>query len=286
MATTSNKEDSMTASSITSDVLDGREVRSYVRGVAQHNLTTFLAEDNNSAARYSRRSIGPDTLDQLCVAVLGRKSRTRLEQRRYDTWSDLASTRDELINIMARSTRAFKEAEIVLRGGSSILNSLGILQSDGPRIDVLAAKFHYISEKAFEAEYAILEVIAEAALEDPQFFTKVAEVAATRERNEAQRAIEAKKAAEVRAAQDALRCKGEVRGGSYSTRKCDKPGRHLVEFEDGTFTRLCGTHLKSAVYGGVEVGSSMFFNGKQRKVSKVTDTKAKSAATSEVVAIT
>lgn len=64
------------------------------------------------------------------------------EHELYSALTDLLYTRNELLKLMSSIERTFEQATCYLNGQPGRFNPLGILQSDGPRVDVLTATFH------------------------------------------------------------------------------------------------------------------------------------------------
>lgn len=119
-------------------------------GMAQRSLTWLLASQNDKDA-YSfaytdeswYRNEDERLADYLRDAAAAR--------------TDLLRTRDELSRRMTSAIETFASAERYLRGGSGMFNELGLLQGEGPRIDLLAGLFRERVNRVLSAEHRLLE---------------------------------------------------------------------------------------------------------------------------------
>lgn len=92
--------------------------------------------------------------------MLGSEDAAKLISRQFATIHRLVATRDELCERMDSARRAFDSAEKYVHGEPALFNSLGILQGEGPRIDLLSGRFPVEFEAAVDAEADLIEAVA------------------------------------------------------------------------------------------------------------------------------
>lgn len=125
--------------------------------------------------RQALREQARDEADAYLTGVLD-GSRSVDESYRRDDWQlrewdavrRMVDTRDDLIGRMERAARDFDRAALYLRGQPGSFNSLGILQAEGPRIDLLAGLFREQFDRARDLVFDRLFEDALAKWEDMQ----------------------------------------------------------------------------------------------------------------------
>lgn len=239
---------------------------------ARTTIVTLLKSEGTG----EKYELNPHRPGDLAVAALGKERAEELRSRTWSIVNELLSAQRSGLQQVASVRSSADEAEAGFRAERSI-NSLGVLQGSGSRLDVYAAQFHLLVTMAIDAltdeSIALQEALATGDV--PAIEAAAATLRGERERESKRRQKEACEAQALRTERDALRCVQESygRGRAYSKSRCEKSGRFLVQLSDGTDRRYCGTHLKSAVYGGIQVGTTLMIGGKSVGVTGIVDTK-------------
>jgi hypothetical protein len=254
--------------------LDSEKIRE-LHAIAVEDIQEALQKQDRWASSGGARKIGYTPSAEL-VAAVGETEAERLQYRAVSDLGDLLHNRDEFVQTAESAKRSLDEAIVGAKGGRGRLNSLGVLQNTGPRIDVLAATFSLRVDAAISAWHGVLCAVEEARAEDPEGLKKAAEAVETQralDRKASQKA--AREREEARKEKESKECQAHTQGGTWKGgTKCTKKAKTVAVLEDGTTFRFCGTHLNSAVYGryaSLEVGNHIHVGGTRKKVVALED---------------
>lgn len=239
--------------------LDRDKIRE-LHGEAVADITQALEKQERWSSQDGARKIGYTPSAELAVAV-GAEEADRLQYRAVTDLGDLLHNRDEFVQNAEGAKRDLDSAIAAAKGGRGSINSLGVLQSRAPRIDVLAATFSLRYDRAVESWHDVLCAVEEARQEEG-FDQAVETLRAERERERAEaRKANAQREKERKAKLES-ECEASVASSSKwgNGHKCTKKHRFVFHLEDGSTFRMCGTHRRSSSYKdeGAQVGDTIY----------------------------